>query len=99
MTSNKQLRELCEGLATGRLLPLNVQASVLDCEQLLPSTGKPVQVDALIEFQVKDVRQERITAVLEFKTRLTPLILEGTIHQLLGICRRTTQIAWYLPRL
>lgn len=85
MVSNNQLRELCEGLATGKLLPSNVQANVLHCDEVRLSTGRPIQADALIEFHVKDVQLEPITAVLEFKSRLTPLLLEGTIHQLLGI--------------
>lgn len=85
MASNNHLRELCEGLATGKLLPLNVQANVLHCDEAIPNAGRPVQADALIEFRIKEVPQEQITAVLEFKSRLTPLILEGTIHQILGI--------------
>lgn len=95
MVSNNHLRELCEGLATGRLLPSNVQANVLHCEEPIPSTGRPIQADALIEFHVKDVQQEPITAVLEFKSRLTPLILEGTIHQLLGISNSLRASAAY----
>lgn len=85
MASNNYLRELCEGLATGKLLPSNIQANVLHCDEAIPAAGRPVQADALIEFRVKEVHQEPITAVLEFKSRLTPLILEGTIHQVLGI--------------
>src|ERR1700727_2764989 len=84
MVSNNHLRELCEGLATGKLLPSNVQAKVLHCDEAILA-GKPVEADALIEFRVKEVHQEPITAVLEFKSRLTPLILEGTIHQVLGL--------------
>lgn len=84
MVSNTHLRELCEGLATGKLLPSNVQANVLHCDEAI-FAGKPIQADALIEFHVKEVQQEPITAVLEFKSRLTPLIIEGTIHQVLGI--------------
>src|ERR1700719_2283026 len=95
MASNIHLRELCEGLATGRLLPSNVQANVIHCGEALPSTGRPIHADALIEFHVKDVRQEPITAVLEFKSRLTPLMLEGTIHQLLGISNSLRASAAY----
>lgn len=57
----------------------------LACDEAIPGAGRPVKADALIEFRVKNVQQEPLTAVLEFKTRLTPLILEGTIHQVLGI--------------
>jgi hypothetical protein len=85
MVSNNHLRDLCEGLTTGRLLPSNIQANVLHCDEIIVAAGWLVQPDALIEFRVREVQQEPITAVLEFKSRLTPLILEGTIHQVLGI--------------
>jgi hypothetical protein len=95
MASNKHLRDLCEGLATGRLLPSNVQANVLHCDEAIPAAGRPIQADALIEFHVKDLQREPITAVLEFKSRLTPLILEGTIHQVLGISNSLRASATY----
>jgi len=95
MASNNHLQELCEGLATGRLLPSNVQAKVLHCNEVIPSAARSIQTDALIEFRIKEVPQEPITAVFEFKSRLTPLILEGTIHQLLGICNSLRASAAY----
>jgi hypothetical protein len=95
MTLNKHLQELCEGLATGRLLPSNVQANVLQCDEAIPAAGRPVQADALLEFRVKEFHGEPITAVLEFKSRLTPLILEGTIHQVLGISNSLRASAQY----
>lgn len=95
MASNSHLRELCEGLATGRLLPSNVQAKVLHCDEVIPSAGRSVQTDALIEFRIKEVPQEAITAAVEFKSRLTPLILEGTIHQLMGICNSLRTLPAY----
>jgi hypothetical protein len=95
MASNTHLRELCEGLATGKLLPSNVQANVLQCEEAIAAAGGPVRADALIEFRVRDVQQEPITAVLEFKSRLTPLILEGTIHQVLGFSNSLRTSASY----
>lgn len=85
MDPNNLLRELCDGLHTGKLLPSNLHAKVLHCDESMLSGGTPVHADALIEFRVKEIPQESITGVLEFKSRLTPLILEGTIHQLLGI--------------
>lgn len=95
MASNNHLRNLCEGLATGNLLPSNVQANVLHCDEAISAAGRPVQADALIEFRVKEAQQEPITAVLEFKSRLTPLILEGTIHQFLGISNSLRASAEY----
>jgi hypothetical protein len=83
MASNNHLRELCDGLATGKLLPPNVQATVLYCDEPMLTNDRRIQPDALIEFRVKETQQEPITAVLEFKSRLTPLILEGAIHQVL----------------
>jgi hypothetical protein len=79
LTSNNHLRELCESLATGKLLPSNVQANVLHCDEAILAAGKPVQADVL----------------LEFKSRLTPLILEGTIHQVLGISNSLRASAAY----
>ena len=58
---------------------------MLHSDEIIVAAGRPVQPDALIEFRVREVQQEPITAVLEFKSRLTPLIFEGTIHQVLGI--------------
>lgn len=95
MTPNNHLHELCEGLATGKLLPSHVQAKALHCNEVIPATGRSIRADAVIEFHVKEVQQEPITAVLEFKSRLTPLILEGTIHQLLGICNSLRASAAY----
>jgi hypothetical protein len=95
MVPNKHLRELCNGLAAGKLLPSHVEARVLHCDEAIPSTGRPIQADALIEFRTKGVQEEPITAVLEFKSRLTPLILEGTIHQLLGISNSLRASARY----
>ena len=95
MAFNNHLQELCEGLATGRLLPSNVQANVLHCDEAIPAAGRPVRADALIEFHVKEFQREPITAVLEFKSRLTPLILEGTIHQVLGISNSLRASAAY----
>ena len=95
MASNNHLLELCDGLATGKLLPANVQANVLYCDKAIPGAARRVQADALIEFRVKNAQQEPITAVLEFKSRLTPLILEGTIHQVLGISNALRTSAAY----
>src|ERR1700761_3230028 len=95
MASNNHLRDLCEGLATGKLLPSNVQANVLHCDEAIPVASKLIKADALVEFHVKEVEHNPITAVLEFKSRLTPLILEGTIHQLLGISNSLRASAAY----
>lgn len=95
MATNNQLRELCSGLATGKLLPSHVEARLLHCDKAIPSTGRPIQADALIEFRIKDVQGEQFTAVLEFKSRLTPLILEGTVHQVLGISNSLRASAGY----
>ncbi len=68
---------------------------MLHCDETISAGGRPVQADALIEFRVKEVQQEPITTVLEFKSRLTPLILEGTIHQVLGISNSLRASAAY----
>lgn len=84
MTSYKDVGELCRLITDGRLLPPNLAAKVLHCEDGTVAPRGKIRADAVIEFSVKDVTAP-IQAVVKFKSRLTPLILEGTIHQLLGI--------------
>ena len=95
MVSNNYLSELCAGLVTGKLLPSNVHATVLHCHEPIPSLGRSIDVDALVEFRIKELQHEPITAVLEFKSRLTPLVLEGAIHQVLGIRNSLRALAIY----
>ena len=85
MASNNHLLDLCAGLETGKLLPPNVQAKILHLNEVIRSSGRALDVDALIEFRIKDLPQQPIRAVIEFKSRLTPLLLEGAIHHVLTI--------------
>jgi len=95
MMPNKQLDELCDGLASGKLLPPNVHARLLYRDKPLMAEGRAIDVDALIEFRLAEMSQEPITAVLEFKSRLTPLILEGAIHQVLGLSNSLRAVTPY----
>jgi hypothetical protein len=38
--SNNHLRDLCEGSTTGRLLPSNIQAHVLHCDEIIVVAGR-----------------------------------------------------------
>jgi hypothetical protein len=46
--------------------------------------GASVQPDAIVEFTVSRPHPKSITAVIELKSRLQPMALEGVIHQVLG---------------
>ncbi len=85
MASYKNLERLRQLITDGSLLPANLTAKVLHYKDEDVARSGKIRADAVIEFSLKDVAVPRIQAVIEFKSRLTPLILEGTIHQLLGI--------------
>jgi hypothetical protein len=68
------IERLRDGIQTGKLLPHDISARVID--QLLPT--ERAHADLLIEFTLNSKKQ---FAVIEFKSRLTPMLLEGAIHQ------------------
>jgi hypothetical protein len=69
----KQLRD---GLESGELLPTGLHATIL--RQEFTSTKRVIRPDLVVEFTVDE---RKTCAVVEFKSRLTPLTLEGAIYQ------------------
>jgi hypothetical protein len=77
-------RPLREGLESGTIVPPGVQARIVAMQPSFEVAGRRLQVDAIVEFTVKDLPNKPIKAVIEMKSRLTPMVLEGAIHQVLG---------------
>jgi len=84
MKEYNTLELLLEGLASGVLLPPGVHAKTLAADRSSPIAGRNVQPDAVVEFTVSHPHPKSITAVIELKSRLQPMGLEGVIHQVLG---------------
>jgi len=84
MTEYNALELLLEGLESGALLPPGVRAKTLAADRNLPIAGRSVQPDAVVEFTVSHPHPKSIIAVIELKSRLQPMALEGVIHQVLG---------------
>jgi hypothetical protein len=84
MSENKFLQSLREGLESGTIVPPGVQARIVAMQPSFEVAGRRVQVDAIVEFTVKDLPNKPIKAVIEMKSRLTPMVLEGAIYQVLG---------------
>jgi len=77
-------RPLREGSESGTIVPPGVQARIVAMQPSFEVAGRRVQVDAIVEFTVKDLPNKPIKAVIEMKSRLTPMVLEGAIYQVLG---------------
>src|ERR1700733_6682315 len=84
MSENKFIQSLREGLESGTIVPPGVQARIVAMQPSFEVAGRRVQVDAIVEFTVKDLPNKPIRAVIEMKSRLTPMLLEGVIHEVLG---------------
>jgi hypothetical protein len=83
MTEYKILELLLEGLASGSLLPPGLHAKNLATDRTFPVAGQNIQPDVIVEFTVNRPVPTSITAVIELKSRLQPMALEGVIHQVL----------------
>jgi hypothetical protein len=84
MISNNQMLEvLRDGLQTGSILPPGVTAKILGIEPSFELPDHHIEVDALVEFTVKSHPGKPIKAIIELKSRLTPMVLEGVVHQVL----------------
>jgi hypothetical protein len=83
MNEYKALELLLTGLTSGTLLPPNVRATTLATQPSLEVAGRRIQPDVLVEFTVANSGHKPIQAVIELKSRLTPMELEGVVHQLL----------------
>jgi len=84
MSENKFIKYLREGLESGTIVPPGVQARIVAMQPSFEIADRRVQVDAIVEFTVKDLPNKPVKAVIEMKSRLTPMVLEGAIHQVLG---------------
>ncbi|PYX78067.1 MAG: hypothetical protein DMG70_32925, partial [Acidobacteria bacterium] len=73
------LQYLREGLESGTLAPPGVQARIVEMQPLFKGTHTQTQVDAIVEFSLKDRHNKLSRAVIEMKSRLTPMVLEGAI--------------------
>ena len=83
MTNNNIIDTLRDGLQTGSILPPGVTAKILGIEPSFELPDHRIEVDALVEFTVKSHPSKPIKAIIELKSRLTPMILEGVVHQVL----------------
>lgn len=81
--SNTNLEALREGLQSGSILPPGVSAKVLAIEPSFDLPDHRIQADAVVEFTVRSHPAKPITAIIDLKSRLTPMVLEGVIHQVL----------------
>ena len=84
MREHNFIQYLREGLESGTLAPPGVQARIVEMQPLFKGTHTQTQVDAIVEFTLKDRPNKPIRAVIEMKSRLTPMVLEGAIHEVLG---------------
>lgn len=75
-------REFRERLDSGKLTPPGVRALNIHMHPLIDDSN--VRVDALAEFSFERIPNRVIKAVIELKSRLTPMALEGAIHQVIG---------------
>ncbi len=95
MLTNKPFRQLCDGLKSGTLLPATVRAEILASDQVVQVADRKIEVDAVVEFSLTDSSQKPIKAAIEFKSRLTPMALEGAVHQVLRIRNELRSVAEY----
>jgi hypothetical protein len=84
MREHNFIQYLRDGLESGTLAPPGVQARIVEMQPLFKGTHTQTQVDAIVEFTLKDRPNKPIRAVIEMKSRLTPMVLEGAIHEVLG---------------
>jgi len=67
-------------LESGALTPSGVRVRSISMHPVL---GSQIEVDSLVEFSFEKIPHRLIKAVIELKSRLTPMVLEGAIHQIL----------------
>lgn len=83
MKEYKALEFLLDGLDSGGLLPPGVHAKTLVADRPLQVGEQHIQPDVIVEFTVNRPVPTSITAVIELKSRLQPMGLEGVVHQVL----------------
>ncbi len=83
MIESRFEKDFKEKLDSGKLTPPGVRARTIDTHLTFGSTTSRREVDAVVEFSFEHLPHRIIKAVVEMKTRLTPMVLEGAIHQIL----------------
>ena len=83
MKEYKSLELLLNGLESGSLLPDGIRAKTLATDRTFQVSGQNIQPDVIVEFTVNRPVPTSITAVIELKSRLQPMALEGVVHQVL----------------
>jgi len=75
-------REFRERLQAGSLTPPGVHVQKINMHPTFESDLKS-HIDALVEFSFQNFSNKVVHAVIELKSRLTPMTLEGAIHQVI----------------
>ncbi len=83
MKEDKLIQHLRKGLESGSIVPPGVQAKIMSMGSSFEVVDHHIQVDAIVQFTLKQLPTKPIKAIIELKSRLTPMVLEGAIHQLL----------------
>jgi hypothetical protein len=83
MKEYKAMEFLLQGLESGSLLPSGVRAKVIASDGKFALPAQSIQPDAIVEFAVNSPHPTSIIAIIELKSRLQPMELEGAIHQVL----------------
>src|SRR5215470_17588526 len=95
MTEYKTLDLLRAGLSSGSILPPNVRATKVVTQPSLVVGGQRIHADAIVEFLVLNSPHKPIQALIELKSRLTPMVLEGVVHHLLRDRNELHRLAEY----
>ena len=83
MTESVFERQFKDRLESGKLTPAGVRARTITMHTVFENPDSRAEVDAVVEFSFDHLPNRVVKAVIEFKTRLTPMVLEGAIHQIL----------------
>ena len=80
MESKDYLRILVEGLSSGKLLPSNIRAKIVAVEPQYTTGDRRFSPDLIVEFTAEDANSKSVQAVVELKSHLSPMTLEGVVH-------------------
>lgn len=81
MESANYIRLLADGLSSGKLLPPGIQAKIVAVEPQYTVADRRFSPDLIVEFTAEDSSPKSVQAVIEFKSQLSPMTLEGVVHQ------------------
>lgn len=76
-------KELKSRLESGKLTPSGVHVRAIALQPQFEKLDPRLQIDAFVEFSFEHLSNRTVQAIMEIKTRLTPMMLEGVIHQIL----------------